>query len=123
VPNHACLKRLHESCSYKHIHSLIFKKVMSFIEQTFRRAGSETVVRTALVYYCIHSGLYTRTVQYTVYNGAGVQGCCRAGLATKQGRRQPPQGSPQALASEKERTRSEVDPHWQFPLVLQVPPL
>jgi hypothetical protein len=29
-----------------------------------------------------------------VYNDAGVQGCCCAGLATNQGRRQPPQESP-----------------------------
>jgi hypothetical protein len=27
---------------------------------------------------------------HTVYNGAGVQACCRAGLAMNQGRRQPP---------------------------------
>ncbi len=47
------------------------------------RAGSETAVRTALVYYCIHSGFIQGL--YTVYNGAGVQGCCCAGLATNRG--------------------------------------
>jgi hypothetical protein len=56
------------------------------------RAVSGTAIRTALVYYCIHSSLYTGTVHYTVYNGAGVRSTVAVlGLAMNQGRRQPPQ--------------------------------
>jgi hypothetical protein len=57
-----------------------------------------------------------------VYNGNGVQSTVTLlCLATNQGRRQPPQGSPQALASGEERMRSEVDPHRRFLLALWVP--
>ncbi len=62
----------------------------------------------------------------TMYNGAGVQGCCHAGLATNQGCRQPPQGSPpppQALASEEEQMGSKVDHHRRFSLAPREPPL
>jgi hypothetical protein len=55
------------------------------------RAVSGTAVRTALVYYCIHSAKYTGTV-HTVYNGAGVQhAVAMLELAGDQGRRQAPQ--------------------------------
>jgi hypothetical protein len=36
--------------------------------------GGATRGTTALVYYSIHSSLYTGTVLYTVYKGARVQG-------------------------------------------------
>jgi hypothetical protein len=57
-----------------------------------------------------------------MYNGAGVQGTDAVlELAGNQGCRQPPQGSPPALASEEERTRSDVDPRRRFLLALQIP--
>jgi hypothetical protein len=58
------------------------------------RAGSETAVRTALIYYCKHSGLYTRT-EHSVQWCWSTKNCCRAGSGLRnKGRRQPPQGSP-----------------------------
>jgi hypothetical protein len=67
----------------------IFVKIFHF-SYYCGRAGSETAVRTALVYYCIlYIAAYIQGL-YTVYSGAGVKGCCRASLATNQGRRQPP---------------------------------
>jgi hypothetical protein len=52
------------------------------------RAGSETAVRTALIYHCIHSSLNTKTV-HSVQRCWSMKYCCRAGLARNQGRRQP----------------------------------
>jgi hypothetical protein len=54
------------------------------------QAGSKTAVRTARIYYCMHSGLYTRTV-HSVQRCWSMGDCCCAGLATNQGFRQPPQ--------------------------------
>ncbi len=59
---------------------------------TCGRAVSGTAVRTALVYYCIHTVAVYIQGLYTVYNGAGVQGSvAMLELAVDQGRRQPPQ--------------------------------
>jgi hypothetical protein len=79
-----------------------------------QRLGQHRFI-TAYIAVCI-KGLYT------VYNGAGVRSTVTMlGLTTNQGRREPQQGIPRALASGEEQTRSEVDLHRRFPLALRVP--
>jgi hypothetical protein len=48
-------------------------KFWPFCSRNSDNEGSETAVRTALIYYCIHRGFYTVQGLYTVYNDAGVQ--------------------------------------------------
>jgi hypothetical protein len=60
---------------------------------------------------------------YTVYISAGAQStAAMLGLARTRGVGRDV-GTPRALDSEEEQTRSEVDPCRRFPLALRVPPL
>jgi hypothetical protein len=69
------------------------------------REDSKTAVRTALIYYCLHSGLYTKTV-HSVQWCWSTKYCCRAGLAMNQGHRQPSRGS--SLSTGLRRSVDEV---------------
>jgi hypothetical protein len=79
-----------EVVKFGHAIAQVLKRKLS--EPEGGRLLERVLPSPALVYYCIHSGLYTAYIQvlYIVYKNAGVRGSVTVpGLATNQGHRLP----------------------------------